>query len=652
MLMLILLTGCSVRDASALPMAGIKPGNPRSAAAALSPPDQVRGTLIQFSSNGAWCWYQDERAVIDAAGGTLVVGSVANRFGAGSGARDGDINATLFDFATGSRRTSTLKHGYTSYGGGDDHNIPAFLIRPDGTYLAVYAGHNNDTYSYYRIYDAGRWGTERRFDWNTMPGGTDFRTTYSNLFYLSSEDRVYNIVRSDDRSPNIMVSGDHGTTWSYGGQLTDPDSSIGYVNGYFKYASDGHDRINFIATEHHPRDFNTSIYHGYIQGGKSYASDGILLDDDITDKSAPTVDQFTRVFAAGTVVKGVVMTRCWTIDLEVYDDGSVGAIFKARASDSDTDHRFFYAHYDRERWTWEYLAKAGPKLFRREEDYTGLGALDPDDPNTLYLSTSIDPRDDRELGRHEIFEGGRSDTDGTWSWAPLTWNSTRDNLRPIVPAWDADHTAVLWWRGTYRTSQNFDAAVVGVLRRPSEVVGLMRYVDATDANTFHLTGAPLDATGPNPDAGAADGRWHLRTEVGNGGSLLTSAEVDSEDAPILTTRVPVPSAGTYDVWINFWANPIADWRIKAGLTADAMDVFRHMASEQVEEGDHETPLILTGRDSTFLYQAYLGRIEAAMNDTFEVFVDDEAIETGPENTPAGDRVRTWYDGISCARVDQ
>ena len=74
--------------------------------------------------------------------------------------------------------------------------------------------------------------------------------------------------------------------------------------------------------------------------------------------------------------------------------------------------------------------------------------------------------------------------------------------------------------------------------------------------------------------------------------------------------------------------------------------------ELVDEGDHETPLVLTGSDSTFLYQAYLGRIEAAADDTFEVLVDDEAIETGQENTPAGDRVRTWYDGISYARVDR
>jgi hypothetical protein len=27
--------------------------------------DIVEGNLIQFNDNGFWCWYQDERAVID-----------------------------------------------------------------------------------------------------------------------------------------------------------------------------------------------------------------------------------------------------------------------------------------------------------------------------------------------------------------------------------------------------------------------------------------------------------------------------------------------------------------------------------------------------------------------------------------------------------
>ena len=45
----------------------------------------------------------------------------------------------------------------------------------------------------------------------------------------------------------------------------------------------------------------------------------------------------------------------------------------------------------------------------------------------------------------------------------MTANSSRDNFRPIVPAWNRDNTALLWFRGTYTSAQIFSTQVVGVL---------------------------------------------------------------------------------------------------------------------------------------------------------------------------------------------
>lgn len=421
--------------------------------------------IEQITDNGAWSWFQDERAVVDPGRGKLLVGSSANRAGPGGLARDGDIDVTSFDLASRRGSTFTLHHHLVSAlpsgdeQAGDDHNAPALLVRPDGAYLAVYAGHRNDNYSYYRIYKGGRWGPERRFDWNTMPGGTDFPVTYSNLFYLSAEHRVYNIARVDDRSPNLMVSDDLGETWRYGGQLTQADERVGYVDGYFKYASNGVDRIDFIATEHHPRDYNTSIYHGFLEAGSSHTTGGRVVDSSIADKAAPDVRRFTPVFKAGTRVGGVPMTRAWPIDLETYADGTITALFSARAGDSVEDHRYFYARYDGAEWDWDYLGKAGPPLFPGEPDYTGGGALAPDDPNTVYISTPVDPRDGAQLGVHEIFEGQR--VKGRWRWRSMTKNSQHDNLRPIVPAWKGIDRAVLWMRGTYTLAEDYDLQIVG-----------------------------------------------------------------------------------------------------------------------------------------------------------------------------------------------
>jgi hypothetical protein len=612
--------------------------------------DLVDGNLIQFNDNGAWCWYQDERAVVDIAGGNMIIGSDASGGGVGGSSRDGYIEGVIFNLNTRFSQRYLFMNAEC-----DDHNTPAFLIRPDGKYLTMYAQHYDD-YSRYRIFNGNSWGTEQMFDWSSIPGGTDFSTTYSNLFYLSAEDKVYNFVRCYARSPNMMVSTDQGNTWSYGGLLTEPDENIGYVNGYFKYASNDIDRIDFICTEHHPRDYNTSIYHGYIQNGKSYTSDGIVLDSLISDKNAPHPSDFTLVFAANTIVNDELMTRCWTIDIETYDNGIIAAIFQARVNDdpnnpsNDPDHVFFFARYDGSAWTATYLGQAGKKMYFSEQDYTGLGALHPDDPNTIYISTPFDPRDDTNLVVREIFKGTTDDNGTTWTWTPVTQNSVVSNFRPIVPAWDADHTVLLWWRGTYSSAQRFDAAIVGIIEQNGESLNRMHYVDANHANTMLSNGSPLITTGPDGNRGAADNLWHQRTGFGNGGSVLTSAELNGENAPMLKTTVVVSDTGAYDVWINFWANPDYDWRIKAGLSEDNMKIFRQMASKQVENGYHHSSLILVGGGNTFLYQAYLGRVNVADSDSIEVFVDDEAIETGTTSNLIGDISRTWYDGISYATL--
>jgi hypothetical protein len=77
-----------------------------------------------------------------------------------------------------------------------------------------------------------------------------------------------------------------------------------------------------------------------------------------------------------------------------------------------------------------------------------------------------------------------------------------------------------------------------------------------------------------------------------------------------------------------------------------MQIFRQMASKEVEPGDHTTTLVLTNSAGAYLYQAHLGRVSGG---GFDVFIDDNAIQTGT-TTMAGNTVRTWYDGVSYAKV--
>ena len=88
--------------------------------------DAVVGSLVQFNDNGGWCWYQDERAVVDTAGNKLVIASTAS-----GGARNGQAEAVVYNLATKSGKRSTLPSSLST-SNVDDHNAPALLVRPDG----------------------------------------------------------------------------------------------------------------------------------------------------------------------------------------------------------------------------------------------------------------------------------------------------------------------------------------------------------------------------------------------------------------------------------------------------------------------------------------------------------------------------------------
>ena len=642
------------------------PGGPPGPVVAQLPPDIVAGNLIQFNDNGNWTWYCDERSVVDPVRGKLVIGSDASGSGMGGSARSGDVETVIYDFASGGRQRYTLKTGASDPGAfyPDDHNCPGLLVRPDGKYLAWYCAHNTERTNYWRNFDGTNFTPEQEFDWNTLPSGTDFNATYSNPHYLSAEGRTYNFVRENDHgSPNILISTDNGDSWSFAGQLMGTLTNVGYVSGYFKYSDNGVDRIDFIGTESHPRDTSTSMYHGFIKNGQSFRSDGTLVDANIFDQAAPTVLQFTKLFTNGTVwPPGQTNYRCWNDDVQDYPDGTVEAVIATRINNDVNgndgniapNHAFFFCRYDGTNWIDTYLCQAGTKLYSSEADYIGLGCLSPNDPNTIFISTQYDPRavqfgvtdtNPPYSNFHEIWKGVTSNHGASFTWTPITQNSTRDNLRPIVPLWDANNLALLWFRATYMSAQQIDGTPVGLLERHAESPGKMTYVDANTSNTTLASGAALVT-------GAGNGQWHLRTSTGNNGDVLASADVVAEDAPTLKTTVTVPAPGTYDVWVNFWGSPFfgADWRIMAGVDTNQMQTFRQQGGKVAQAGDYTASIVLTNSSTNYLYQAYVGPVAASSSNTLSIFVDDNAITAGTVNTQAGDVNRTWYDGVSFAAV--
>ncbi|HZL35776.1 MAG TPA: GDSL-type esterase/lipase family protein [Tepidisphaeraceae bacterium] len=431
------------------------------------PAARAAAHLIVFNDNGAWCWFQDPRVIHDPANDTLLIASIASFEGKAGDQRAGDVDVVSFRLKDQTKSRVVLHHALLPQ---DDHNTPALFIRPDGRYLAMYSRHNQDSFSYWRIstrpHDVSQWGPERSFDWTPFLNKTN-HVTYHNLFYLSAQKRTYDFSRAANTDPTILTSPDYGDTWEYGGKLL-TNSRVGYVNGYTKYASNGVDRIDFITTDHHPRDFNNNIYHGYVRGGKLYTGDGIVVEENVLHSQGRSQTALTKVFAAGTVLKHARLTHAWTVCLRRDTKGRLFALLTARANDEPensnfSDHRLLYAAFDGGKWHVHEAARLGACLWPAEQDYTGLADVDPAHPEVIYVSTPIDPRDGKPLKRHEIFRGTTGNDGETWAWTALTSHSPVDNLRPIVCSWSPSRRAILWFRGTMNRSQHYDCAIVGII---------------------------------------------------------------------------------------------------------------------------------------------------------------------------------------------
>jgi hypothetical protein len=423
----------------------------------------VNGNLIMINDNGGWCWYQDERSVFDATTGQVVCVSVGETGGIGGSAADGDLDVTSFDINTGERTTFLLRNAYNS----DDHCEPAIWQRPDGRYIVAYNKHNDSSgATRFRIStnpnDVSAWQPEFSFDWNAATGET-ISSTYNNLLYMSAEGtgmgRLYNFTRHMERSPIISYSDDWGETWNYLNALTLPVDSRGYSNGYIKFTSNGVDRIDFIVTEGHPRNYNTSIYHGYVSDGQTFDSSGETIAELYDLPRMPPPETYTPVFVSSPedgVNDENEYHRAWTTELQCDSEGNIHGLFTTRYGTEvdpnlpsnkrvpgDADHRLFYARLDAAtlQWSVTELGKMGGPLYSSEQDYTGLGAIDPRDPSTIYISTPFDPRTSVQTDHREIYKGITSDLGETWQWTPITENSTVDNLRPIIPTGNDDSTA-------------------------------------------------------------------------------------------------------------------------------------------------------------------------------------------------------------------
>jgi hypothetical protein len=439
--------------------------------AGLALPAAAAPPITVFNDDGGWCWYEDERII--AGRGKLIIGSVAA--GIHNPERKGDIEVAVYDLKSGAKSVHTLHRGKTPEERRrwlDDHNSPAFVVRPDGRILAMYSQHGPEEKIYYRItlrpHDPTAWGEEKIF----VPSPAT-RVTYSNLHLLMNENggkgRIYDFFRGLDNSfkPSWAWSDDFGETWTAGSVFINVPTQYRH-RPYVKYASNGRDTVHILYTEGHPRNYDNSVYHVFYRDGKLHRSDGTAIRS-LRDGLAKPED--------GTLVfQGNADNVAWTSDLHIDRNGHPYGAFSVQKGESATpqkehgdDHRYGLARWDGKKWMVREIAHAGSRLYPGEDDYTGNIALDPHDPRTVYISTNADPVTGAPLvsaadqQRHwELYRGHTSDGE-RWRWTALTKNSAEDNIRPIVPIWEGGRRAVLWLRGKMTAYTNYRFEIAGIV---------------------------------------------------------------------------------------------------------------------------------------------------------------------------------------------
>jgi len=386
----------------------------------------------KLSDDGAWCWFQDPRAV--------TVEGKHRRTYAQWMTSEGKLQVGYFDHDTGEIQVVTLKENWDI----DDHNVGSFLVLPDKRLMVFYALHDKTglfcrTASYPE--NINQWENEVIID-------DSHHITYSHPVYLTEENRYYVFYRGPSWKPTFSTSSD-GKIWSQPQILIEETGRESHdIRPYIKIVSDGKSTICFGFTDGHPRDENeNSIYYLKYHKGRFYRVDGTMIG---TIDHLPIEHKHTTLVYDGRETK----VRAWVWDIALDKQGH--PVIAYTRLPKETDHRYHYVRWTGKEWLDIEICPGGkwfPQTPREEKEpephYSGGMALDHSNPSILYLSRPI-------KGIFEIEKWSTSDKGNHWISDAITENSKTANVRPVVPRGNIgkkDH--LLWMHGNYIHYTNY-----------------------------------------------------------------------------------------------------------------------------------------------------------------------------------------------------
>jgi fibronectin-binding autotransporter adhesin len=470
---------------------------------------QFSGTPITFNNNGGWCWFQDPRAIID--NGQLIIGTIAGF--TGSGSTGGDVDVTSYSFQSQTSTETLLQSAFDQ----DDHACPAFTVLPDGRIMVVYATHGGNNDLQWRVStspgETTSWSAEQTGVVNTANDGNG--NTYSNPFYLSTPNEVVNFSRAIGYDPNYSMFSNLNNTdntvssinFAYGGHwMYWQNPGTGPLTGgdgrpYVKYASNGTNTVWFAATEDSPQNYLNSLYVGYVQfnnsgAGTVYTSTGGSLGG-LSTGTAPTGNggnppvggnqgdiasgsglsylptDFTPIVKANAVYNGIDLTGKyvgWATSMQLDSSGKpyLGFVVVDNTTGAyGNDLEYYYAHLVGNSWEVSRVGYAGYPLYNGQNQYAGLMAVDPTNPNTIYFSADVNPATGASLlgpdghQHYQILEGTTNNGGSSWTWNQIT-DTSSDNIRPEVVA-GSGKEALVWMQGSYTSYTSFNTSMVGLV---------------------------------------------------------------------------------------------------------------------------------------------------------------------------------------------
>jgi hypothetical protein len=395
----------------------------------------------ELVADGAWCWFQDPRAV-------HFVGE-RNRTYIGYVTSTGDIDVLSQDAGTATLTHATLHAGLQA----DDHAAPGLAVLHDRRIAVFYSRHSGNQMLYRissRAEDITAFGPERAVPTNVPSGGL---YTYGNPIYLSAEHRLYLFFRGGDNRPVMTWTSDY-VHWSRAVDLVVPDHTPAGARPYVKYATNGLDTIDITFTDGHPREVaRNSVYAMIYKGGILRTPDNTPVT--VLNASAVT-DHTLRVPHTGAVHTDWLRP---TTGLAYNDPGGAPAWVQSMALapgaapvivyatyQNLADAQYYYTRWNGTGWTTSHIVNAGGTIYSAEVQYSGGADIDHNDPNIVYLSRETTPGSKRwQVEDWRTADNGAGFTRS----AVITPSPTLKNVRPVTPWGPPGEIQVLWMSGTY-----------------------------------------------------------------------------------------------------------------------------------------------------------------------------------------------------------